>query len=208
MHFSNLSNTILMILIFGYFIHDQYEYGTVRRFRYLLLPIFTIYQYVTQMRWTGINILISIGITIVAAAISYYQASGTQLRTERIAVSYFEWQGAEVPIYRRRITARGGSRYLIGWGLIILVQFVLELFIVHEHFSTRHILEELTIEVLNDLNGAFRFAGAGHGNWSVWALTSFTSIFYLYGLVKRSPMFGLALRNNQSLVGVEEETRK
>ncbi|KRK46084.1 hypothetical protein [Dellaglioa carnosa] len=134
------------------------------------------------------SLFILILIIIFSLIIGFYQAKFTLVRIVNATQLYYrDNDGTEQKIYTHRTMAKGGLHYLIGWCLILIVQLSVGYLLTNEAFSIDHSFKELYAEVLRDLMSAFRFSDVGNTSWSVWALTGFSSLFYTYFLIKKSP---------------------
>lgn len=193
-------------IILIYFIYDQFEFSSISRISFWIIPALAFYQFFNTVKWTGINLLIIFLLALFAIAIGYYQASYTKIRLEETSNTFFRDQsGNEVPIYRKVITAQGGRHYLYGWLIVLVVQILLEVVYLHEQLTPIKIWDVFIEEVMADLFSFTRFVGSNHTSWIIWALTSFTSFSYTFWIAKMSPLARQKLLNKNKFVRVAEE---
>lgn len=184
---------LLVIIFLVYFIREQFEYNEVTRWNYVLIPIFTIGSLIMKFEWTiqsmiELLIIISIGVMI-----SYFQSKYTQVRLETKEISYFkDNEGIEHAIYKKIVKAKGGIRYLCGWTLILVVQFLIELLIEHVVIDKNMIFSEIVREAVREVISSLRI-GDENTSWSIWALIASSSSGYTYFLAKKSSIFHKAV---------------
>lgn len=194
------------VLILIYFIHDQFEFSSITRISYWIIPIFGLYQFFNTIKWNRLNLLIIILLAIFAAAIGYYQAIHIKLRLEETASTYFrDSNDQEVPIYKKTITAQGGRHYLYGWLMVFVIQLLIETIYLHESLTPVKIWDVFFDEVLADLFSFTRFVDAKHTSWIIWALTSFTSLSYTLWIAKISPLARQKLFKQDKFIRIAEE---
>ncbi|KRN94547.1 hypothetical protein [Companilactobacillus kimchiensis] len=193
-------------LIVIYFIHDQFEFSSISRVSFWIIPIFTLYQFFHTITWTGTNLSIVVLLALFATAVGYYQAIHTKIRLEETSSTFFrDTNDKEVPIYKKVVTAQGGRNYLYGWLIVLAVQILLEVIYLHESLTPLKIWDVFFEEVLADLFSFTRFVGSKHTSWIVWALTSFTSLSYTLWIAKLSPMARRKLFNRDKYVRISAE---
>ena len=179
----------IIALIIYHFIHEQFEFSTLSRLSYWIIPIFALFQFFRTFTWSGLNLIVLAAIILVGGWIGHYQADHTQIRLEETATTYFrDAQQNEVPIYKKVVTAQGGKHYLYGWLMTIGAQLVIEGAYLHENLTAGKVWEEFFKEILADVMTFYRFSSSGqHTSWSLWALTGFTSLAYTLWLTRKSP---------------------
>ncbi|GEO69148.1 hypothetical protein [Levilactobacillus acidifarinae] len=200
----------IVALFFIKFIRDQFEFSSINRLSYWIIPIFCCYQFIRTFRWSPLNGGLTLLILLLALAIGRYQARHTRVRLEKTGSQYFrDTLGHEVPIYKKVITAQGGRQYLYGWLAVLIIQLVLEATYLHEVLTPGKVFEEATTEVLADVLTFYRLTGASHGSWILWALTAFSSLAYTLLLARKSPLAKQALFGERKYVSVTdpEETK-
>jgi len=180
---------LLIVILIFHFLHEQFQFSRITRIGYWFIPIFTFYQFFRTFVWSPLNAIIFVGILIAASLIGYYQAQHTRIQLEETATTYFrDAQQNEVPIYRKVITAQGGTSYLYGWLMTLVLQFIIEVAYLHEHLTVAKIGAEFFDEVLADLFSVFRFSNNVHNtSWTLWILIGGTSLAYTLWLAHRSP---------------------
>jgi len=189
-----------------YFIYDQFEFSSITRISYWIIPIFTLYQFFETIKWNKTNDIIVALLVIFSIVVGHYQAARTKIRMEETSTTFFRDQNDnEVPIYRKVITAQGGRHYLYGWLVVLAVQIFLEVIYLHESLSPVRIWDVFVEEVMADLFSFSRFLGENHTSWIVWALTSFTSLSYTLWLEEMSPMARRKLFNKDKFVRISGE---
>ncbi len=195
----------LNIGVLVYFIYQQFNYGDVHKFRYFVLPLFALYKLVTISGWHTRDIPGVFLIAVVSLFISWFQAHGTRVREEHIAKYYFKNKaGKEIPIYSHSATARGGWYYLIGWGVILGIELLLEVNVSQMTLDNVNIGHLVFSETLQSLLAVYAVANPGHNDWSVWSLTFFTSLGYTLWLMHKSAVVKEALLNPDAFEVVDE----
>lgn len=181
--------TILIVLILLHFFHEQFEFSSINRLGYWIIPILTGYEFLQSFSWSWLNASLLVGILGFASLVSWYQAKHTKIRLEETATTYFrDDQQHEVPIYRKDVTAQGGRYYLYGWLVVIVVQLLIEALYLHENLTPHKVWEDFFEEVMADVFSFYRFTRAGAPtSWILWALTASTSLGYTLWLARRSP---------------------
>lgn len=193
-------------LILIYFIYDQFEFSSISRLSFWIIPALTLYQFFQTVKWTQVNILIIIGLIIFSIGVGYYQAHNTAIRLEETSSTFFrDTEGKEVPIYRKVVTAQGGRQYLYGWLAVLIVQILLEAVYLHERLTPIKIWDVFLEEVMADIFSFSRFVGKAHTSWIIWALTSFTSLSYSIWVAKMYPLARQKLLNKDKFVRIAEE---
>lgn len=193
-------------LIIIYFIYDQFEFSSISRISFWIIPGITLYQFFNTFKLTTANLFIVMGLIIFSLAIGYYQAIHTKIRLEETSNTYFrDTSGNEVPIYRKVITAQGGRHYLYGWLMVLLLQVIIEAVYLKVTLTPMKIWDIFLEEVLADLFSFTRFVGSSHTSWIIWALTSFTSFGYTIWVAKLSPLARRKLFNKDKFVRVADE---
>lgn len=193
-------------LIIIYFIYDQFEFSSISRISFWIIPGITLYQFFNTFKLTTANLFIVMGLIIFSLAIGYYQAIHTKIRLEETSNTYFrDTSGKEIPIYRKVITAQGGRHYLYGWLMVLLLQVIIEAVYLKVTLTPVKIWDIFLEEVLADLFSFTRFVGSSHTSWIIWALTSFTSFGYTIWVAKLSPLARRKLFNKDKFVRVAEE---
>lgn len=181
--------TFFIVLVLLHFFREQFEFSSISRLNYWIIPIFAGYEFVIAFKWSWLNIGLLVGIMAFASLVSHYQASHTRIRLEETATTYFrDAQDHEVPIYRKDVTAQGGRHYLDGWLMVIGMQLLIEAVYLHEQLTPHKVWEDFLEEVLADIFSFYRFTAANaHTSWILWALTASTSLGYTLWLAHRSP---------------------
>lgn len=193
-------------LILIYFIYDQFEFSSISRISFWIIPALALYQFFSTVKWTSVNIWIIIGLIIFSIGIGYYQASFTKVRLEETSSTFFrDTNGNEVPIYRKVVTAQGGRQYLNGWLIVLIVQILLEVVYLHEKLTPIKIWDVFIEEVMADIFSFSRFVGSAHTSWIIWALTSFTSLSYSIWITRMYPLARQKLLNKDKFVRIAEE---
>lgn len=181
--------TIIIILILLHFFHEQFEFSSITRLGYWIIPIFTCYEFLKTFKWSPLNGSLLVGILIFASFVSRYQAQHTRIRLEETATTYFRNDhNQEVPIYQKVVTAQGGRHYLYGWLMVIGMQLLIEAVYLHENITAHKVWEDFFEEVMADVFSFYRFTMASdHTSGIIWALTAATSLGYTLWLAERSP---------------------
>lgn len=193
-------------LIVIYFIYDQFEFSSISRVSFWIIPGLTLYQFFNTIKWSSLNIVIIVALLLFAAAIGYYQASYTKIRLEETSNTFFRDQnGQEVPIYKKVVSAQGGRHYLYGWLIVLLVQIFIEALYLHEIITPLKIWDVFLEEVMADLFSFSRFVGSSHTSWIIWALTSFTSFSYTFWIAHMSPLAQQKLFKKDKFVRIAAE---
>lgn len=193
-------------LIIIYFIYDQFEFSSISRISFWIIPGITLYQFFNTFKVTTVNLFIVLALIIFAIAIGYYQAIHTKIRLEETSSTFFrDTKGNEVPIYRKVITAQGGRHYLYGWLMVLAVQIIIEAVYLKVSLTPIKIWDIFLEEVMADLFSFTRFVGSAHTSWIIWALTSFTSFGYTIWIARLSPLARRKLFNKDKFVRVAEE---
>ncbi|GEO78428.1 hypothetical protein FD29_GL001109 [Companilactobacillus mindensis DSM 14500] len=196
-------------LILIYFIYDQFEFSSISRISFWIIPILTMYQFFNTVKWSKVNLVIILILILFAIAVGYYQADHTKIRLEETSSTFFRDQnGQEVPIYRKVVTAQGGRHYLYGWLIILIVQILLEVVYLHEKFIPLKIWDVFVEEVIADIFSFTRFVGSEHTSWIIWALISFTSFSYTLWIAQMSPIARRKLFKQDKFVRVAEEDKR
>lgn len=183
------------LITFGltaYFITQQFKYAKVTKFRYYVMPIFAFGQFVYSVciKQTQ-DIYLLVGLLCFSLVIGYFQTTSFQLQQKTRATQLYVMQGeTKVPVMRQIYYSRGGSRYLVGWFLIFLVQLLVT--ISRQHAGTHQIMSEFLMDVLTSL---FVFLRIGDGSsWWVWEIYACSSLVYYFVLIRRHPTFSAAMR--------------
>ncbi|ANZ64994.1 hypothetical protein AYR62_13510 [Secundilactobacillus paracollinoides] len=189
-----------------YFIYQQFNFGIVNRFKYLALPVFALYKLATIPGWQWSDVPWAILIAAIGLMISWYQAKGTKVREEHLAKYYFRNKdNDEVPVYTHAVTAKGGTAYLSGWVIIIIVEFGLEVVFSQLTLNNLNLYHLVVNEALETIATAYAMANPGHGSWSVWSLTFFTSAGYTLWLMRKSSLVKDTLLNREPFEIVDED---
>lgn len=197
--------TIVVVLVIIYFIREQFSFGTVGRLEYIIIPIFALYQFLAVFKATQMDFVLLAIIAIISILISRFQANGSRVRIEKVATYWIDNDQGEQPIYKKQVTSQGGRRYLLGWGAIVLIQIILELFFGHEVLNGGQIWGEVFKEIISDMFAWVRLGDAGQGSWYIWALTGISSASYTYWMARKSPAFRSVILKESHTVDYEEE---
>lgn len=196
---------LIVAIVFIKFIKDQFEFSAIRWISYWFIPIFCLYQFARTFTWSPLNVLLTVGLVLVAYLVGHYQTAHTQVRLEETGSQYFrDANGQEVPIYRKVVTAQGGRHYLYGWLIILVLQIVIEGTYLHEVLTVDHVFEATYKEVLADVLIFYRFSGGRHSSWILWGLTAFSSLSYTLLLAHKSPLANRVLFGKKKYQHVAE----
>lgn len=188
----NLIGWVIVLGVTAYFITQQFKYAKVTKFRYYLMPVFALGQFVYTVRIHQIqDLALLIGIIVFSSAIGYYQTKNFQfLQKERVTQSFVVRGDEKIPVMRKVYYSRGGASYLIGWFVIFLVQLVITFS--RQSIATHQMLAAFLMDVLTSL---FVFLQIGDvSSWWVWELYTFSSLSYYFVLIRRHAAFSDAMK--------------
>ncbi len=185
-----MGQSILIIGIIIYFIKEQYSFSEVKKLNFLFIPIFSLYQFLTQMVWSINNTIALVVILVISVGVGLYQARKTRIRVEEKPIYYMKNdKQEEVPIYKKIVTSVGGSYYLLGWLFIFVAQMLVEVILFHQHLTLEGTTKELFDEIVEDVFSLYRIFNAHKSGWYVWALYGFSSSSYTLFLSHYSDHF-------------------
>ncbi|EUJ24960.1 hypothetical protein HB852_00150 [Listeria grandensis] len=190
---------IIIILVLGYFIYQQFEYEKIRRITYVAIPIFAIYQ-ITQTlpdMKSGTPIFVVVLVFILGAAIGLFQASAAKVKESKTQIGFTQVAGKELPVYKKEVLVKGGMRYLLGWVGIILAKFLLA-FLLHLNIH-ESMVDAFVHDALKDMFFFLSFAQKeGATAWMDWTLIGISSAVYSLRLMQKYPLVKAKLgrRNN------------
>lgn len=186
-----MNQSILIIGIIIYYIKEQYSFSDVKRWTFLFIPLFSLYQFLRELSLGNVNnVLGLVLIALVSCGIGFYQAKYSKVKEENRVVSYFkDNEGQEVPIYKKIVKSYGGTHYLIGWLFICLFQLGIEAFLFNQKVTLSTSFNEILDEIVKDIFSVYRIYDLKRTSWYVWALYGLSSLSYTYFLSKKSPEF-------------------
>ncbi len=182
-----LFSPIISLIIVIYFVYDQFEFSRVTKIRFLFLPFFCLYQFITKFNFTHIIDLISIIIILLLAiGIGFYQSRSFKDKVMKIESRYFftDQNGQEVNAYQKALYARGGRTYLVGWILIFLISLFLNGDF-NENFNFYKFAHALVKEIIADLAIFTKLTETGD-DWRTWELLGFANLAYLMFIRRKS----------------------
>lgn len=197
--------TVGILLVFIYFIHEQFKYSVVNRWSYWFMPIFSLVQFSIQMTWNEVNEIKFGLILVVSLLVGYFQAKYTKIQIGKAQSAFFEYEKEEVTLYKKVARAKGGYPYLIGWLVIMAMQVILAFWENQHAFSTQELVSEIYEEVIRDLVLALRFTDSADGAWYVWAITGLSSLSYILFLARRSPIVKHIMFKSEKIYDLQEE---
>ena len=109
----NLIGWVIVLGVTAYFITQQFKYAKVTKFRYYLMPVFALGQFVYTVRIHQIqDLALLIGIIVFSSAIGYYQTKNFQLlQKERVTQSFVVRGDEKIPVMRK-VNTRGAERVI------------------------------------------------------------------------------------------------
>ncbi|WP_186808482.1 hypothetical protein [Furfurilactobacillus siliginis] len=159
----------------SYFIRGQFEFERPRRYKYWLIPLYSVFMFFQLFKNTPANITVAGVMVILGIAIGVTQG--------RLAVikPTLNNDGQE------RVMIRGGWHYLIGWAAILVIQIGVTIVLAH-HQMDWHELRSVTNDSMLEELLPFKRIHEG-GWWVLWALSASASLSYTLTLMQRSPAF-------------------
>lgn len=192
--------SVVVIVVILYFIRDQFEFSEVKRFTYLSIPLFSMFQFFNQMTWTLKNSIIFILIALFSVWIGIFQAKYSKVRVEKIPVSYYvDSTGQEKINYKKVIKVKGGKAYLIGWLSIFTIQLLVQFLISKKMIETSTLIPEIMNDIIEDLFAPYRLFDIEKNKhtWYVWVLYGTSSLSYAISLSYMSPQIKAKLLSNK-----------
>ena len=177
-----MMTVILSLLLLIYFIRGQFGFERPKRWRYWLIPIFSLIMFGVTFKYSGINVIIALGMLILGTVIGMYQGQFATIRPIKKAN------------LEDRVEVRGGLHYLIGWALILAIQVVAEAILKHEELAIAAVSKEAFQGVIEELFPLRRILGGGW--WVLWALSASSSLSYTLTLGRRSPAFWATIKRH------------
>lgn len=180
-----LVEIIIVILVLGYFIKDQFEFAQVTRLRYLFLPIAGLVVFLTTINHLK-DLPLAIILGLIAIAIGKFQTSSFEVRYKYLHTNLvYQADGVDYPITKKELFSKGGANYLYGW--LVIAFFQISISMIKHGLNMSDLPSELLAEIFKDLFVIFRITDSESG-WWVWELYSISSISYLICLVRSSPL--------------------
>lgn len=182
----HVGTSLLSLGIIIYFIKDQFSFSAVTRVRFLFLPLFCLYQFVSKINEVNLNgFIYFIVLFITSAIIGMYQGKDFMTKTYLRKGSFtIDNKGNRNYLYRERLFSRGGRSYLIGW----VIMFILSLLVAtnfHVHFDLLLLFKELITEIMKDLTIWLRVTDKT-SSWQIWELLGVSNIVYLIRIRMKS----------------------
>lgn len=191
---------LLSIVVIGYFINGQYHDSQITAIKYLLIPLVAFFHLgFTVQHLSNRELVIVVIASVLAAGIGYMQAHYTVITPARKVLAFYRnATNQEMPIYTKTVLARGVSVYLIGWGMLIILEMLVEFVQLHAAVTFEN---ALTI-IRTDIFGAiFTITdNLGSGNPTLWALTAFSSLSYSITLSRTHASVHAAIYDHQQIL--------
>lgn len=182
-----MAQTVLIIVVFFYFIQAQTTFSKVTKWRFFLLPLFAVYSFFNNLA-TDLSVGVFLGVALVSILIGLYQSRSLQVVVQKEPKYYVEIAGTEEVIYQKGTYSQGGHNYIIGW----LFAFIFQLLIANYYHTGSDAVAELLHDLLQEMISVFRLTDPA-GTWYAWEIYLFSSFSYLYFATLRSPQLKRAL---------------
>lgn len=167
--------TVIGLLLVIYFVREQYSFERPKRISYLLIPIYSIFMFLTTYKVSKVNIYLAIIILIFGICVGVFQGKAAKIQ------QYTGESG------KQRVKIKGGTAYLLGWIAIVAAQILIEVFFAHHNMNGNEIFREIGNSIEEELM-PFSKVHKG-GLWSLWILTGGSSLIYTLTLAHRSSEF-------------------
>lgn len=171
--------TLLSLLVLSYFIRGQFEFERPRRYKYWLIPLYSVFMFFQLFKSTPTNNIV--------AAVMVALGIGIGVTQGRFAVikPTLNKDG------QARVTIRGGWPYLFGWAAILLIQIIVTVVVAHHQMGWHEVRSVTSDSVMEELLPFKRIHEGGW--WVLWALSASASLSYTLTLMQRSPAFRVTI---------------
>jgi hypothetical protein len=174
---------LYLLLIYGVFrvARKSFQFEKISRFELVTIPAYSALMFVLSMRWDGNDVLLLIGLVIVAALIGWFQS----LKVIVQPADQTDKHGRPI------VKVKQGWPYVVGWLLVFALGVVVEVWHTGQ-FELVEILKELGHEVREDL---FLFLKFGDDYaWYLWAVAATASTTYTWLLRRKDQAVSAAIR--------------
>lgn len=181
---------VLILVIF--FVREQFEHKRLNRVNFFVIPVFSLYQFLTNIEIKNLNdIILLTSIFLVATFVGYLQTISFEIDQQYIDTHYFitTEENKKIPITREVYFVKGGLSYLIGWVAIFMTQILVSLYF-HE-IQINDVEHELVNELINDIVVFLRIDD--HKSWWIWELFAVSNYSYYRFLLIKNNQFRKAI---------------
>ncbi|MCF6515340.1 hypothetical protein GSH19_04115 [Lactobacillus sp. S2-2] len=192
----HIGTSLLSLGIIIYFIKDQFSFSAVTKVRFLFLPLFCLYQFVSKIDTMDLNgFIYFVALFIISALIGVYQGKDFMTKSYLRKGSFtIDDDGKRHHLYRERLFSKGGNSYLIGWIIMFVITLLVETNF-HIHFNLLLLLKELLLEIMKDLTIWLRVTDKT-SNWQIWEILGVSNIVYLIRIRMKSPKLNNYFKND------------
>ncbi|MCH4172622.1 MAG: hypothetical protein LKF36_15490 [Lactobacillus sp.] len=177
----NLLLDLLLLLGVVHITRKAFRFEQIGRFEHVILPIYSLIMFLSGMVWQTKDVLIMLGLIIIASLIGYYQASKVEIKIEP------QLDNAQRPL----VKIKKNRPYVIGWFLVFIIGALCSFWL--EPTADHSLLAELAQEIEGDLWIGFKFGA--HNTWFTWLLAGVTSFSFVRFLQAKDRRIQAALKS-------------